>query len=75
MPVVQPDIPLTRSADGAWSATVADGPAAGLPAHVRLTWPAEVCYPAEPHLPAGATPSESRVHAAAGTRSGPRTAS
>lgn len=74
VPVVQTDIALTRGADGAWSATVVDGPAAGLPAHVRLTWLAEVRYPAEPHLPAGATPSESQVHPAAGTPPGPRIA-
>ncbi|NUT46904.1 MAG: hypothetical protein HOV94_06210, partial [Saccharothrix sp.] len=74
VPVVQTDIPLTRDPDGAWSATVVDGPATGLPAFVRLTWLAELRYPAEPHLPAGATPAESQVHPATGIPPGPKTA-
>lgn len=72
VPVVRTDIPLTRDANGAWSATVVDGPAQGFPGFVRLTWLAEVRYPAEPHLPAGATPADSQVHLVAGVSPGPQ---
>lgn len=69
VPVVQPAIPLTRDGVGSWSATVAEGP---FPGFVRLTWLAEVRYPAEPHLPAGAVAAGSQVHLIAGVQPGPR---
>ncbi|MFI6761036.1 hypothetical protein ACIBF5_18060 [Micromonospora sp. NPDC050417] len=72
VPVVQTGIPLTRDADGTWSVTVTDGPAAGFPGFVRLTWLAEVRYPAEPHLPTGALPVESQIHPIAGAQPGPQ---
>lgn len=72
VPVVRSGIPLLQEADGSWSATVTDGPAEGFPGFVRLTWLAEVRYPAEPHLPAGATPVDSQVHLIAGVQPGPQ---
>ncbi|GAA5180381.1 hypothetical protein GCM10023322_12550 [Rugosimonospora acidiphila] len=72
MPVVQSGIPLVRGSDGTWSATVVDGPAAGFPGYVRLTWLAEARYPAEPYLPAGALPVSSEVHSIAGAQPGPQ---
>ncbi|OZV77193.1 hypothetical protein CA850_24660 [Micromonospora echinospora] len=72
MPVVQTGIPLVKGPDGTWSATVVDGPAAGFPGYVRLTWLAEVRYPAEPHLPADALPAGSDVQPIGGVPAGPQ---
>ncbi|MEQ4299948.1 hypothetical protein ABNF97_00925 [Plantactinospora sp. B6F1] len=72
VPVVQTGISLTRDADGAWSATVVDGPATGFPGYVRLTWLAEVRYPAEPHLPVGTLPADSQIHLIGGGQPGPQ---
>jgi hypothetical protein len=72
VPVVAPAIPLIRQAGGAWTATVVDGPAAGFPGYVRLTWLAEVRYPAEPHRPAGPSTAASDVRLTADATPGPQ---
>lgn len=72
VPIVATGIPLTRSGNGSWSATVIDGPATGLFPFVRYTWLAEVRYPPEPHLPTGAVPEDSPVRPVAVDEPGPK---